>query len=251
MEIWGGTQAADAGLSVPGMEGWVACRPFRGDAGGGDIHYVSLCGHGMLSRFLVADVSGHGQAVSALAEQLRGLMARYVDIPDQTDFVKNLNDGFADLAEDGKFATAVVASYLSWEHRLDICNAGHPHPLWYSAADDHWHRLHDETAVSHDVIRNLPLGVLEQSHYEQFTVSLGKGDLVVVYTDSLIEATSPQGAALKESGLLEMARHVGIDGGPRKFCHGLLAKVLDYADRGRLNDDMTFLALYHTGQEPG
>lgn len=251
MEIWGGTQRCDTGISVPGMDGWVASQPFQGDAAGGDIHYVSLCGHGMLSRFLVADVSGHGRRVSGLADQLRGLMAKYVDTPEQTDFVKNLNDGFSALGQDGKFATAVVASYLSWERRLDLCNAGHPHPLWYSAADDHWHLLHHETAHTHDVIRNLPLGVLVETDYEQFTVDLGSGDLVVIYTDSLVEAQTPDGSALGETGLLELARSVGARE-PGDLCGKLRAGVLDRCDVRFLNDDMTILALRHTGENlPG
>jgi len=249
MEIWGGTETADAGLSVPGMDGWVTSRPFQGDAAGGDIHYVSLCGHGMLSRFLVADVSGHGQVVASLAAELRGLMAQYVNTPDQTEFVSNLNQEFATLAEGGKFATAVVTSYYSWERQLVLCNAGHPHPLWYSAADDHWHPLHHETAHTHEVIRNLPLGVLAQTNYEQFAVGLGRGDLVVIYTDSLVEAEAPGRAVLGESGLLELARSIGARA-PGELCRGLLAGVCEHA-AGRLpNDDVTILTLRHTGAEP-
>jgi len=130
MEVWGGTHAIDTVLSIPGVQTQVISQPYRGEANGGDIHYVSLCGHGMLSRFLVADVSGHGQVVSELAGELRGLMARYVQTLDQTELVCHLNDEFAVLSQDGSFATAVVATYFTQDRCLTLCNAGHPYPLW-------------------------------------------------------------------------------------------------------------------------
>jgi hypothetical protein len=35
-------------------------------ASGGDVHYVSVCPNGLVSRIALADVSGHGQAVVLL-----------------------------------------------------------------------------------------------------------------------------------------------------------------------------------------
>ena len=39
-----------------------------------DIYYTSLCGKGMLSRFVVTDVSSHGASVGEPAKKLRDLM---------------------------------------------------------------------------------------------------------------------------------------------------------------------------------
>ena len=68
MEIWGGSQAADTAVSTPGLDIHVRSQPYGGAASGGDVHYVSLCGGGVITRLIVADLSGHG---AALAEQLR------------------------------------------------------------------------------------------------------------------------------------------------------------------------------------
>ena len=58
-EVWGGFETVDRPLQMPGLDGCVYSRPFRGGAGG-DVHYVSSCGAGVYSRLLLADVSGHG-----------------------------------------------------------------------------------------------------------------------------------------------------------------------------------------------
>ena len=61
MEIWGGNPAVESAVSTPGLDVWVYSRPHRGGGHGGDVHYVSLCGGGVITRMIVADVSGHGQ----------------------------------------------------------------------------------------------------------------------------------------------------------------------------------------------
>lgn len=83
MEIWGGNQAMDAAIAVPGLDVWVYSRPYAGAAGGGDIYYVSQCIAGNLARVALADVSGHGSTVDELAHELRSLMRRNINTPDR------------------------------------------------------------------------------------------------------------------------------------------------------------------------
>src|SRR5262245_26580361 len=124
MEVWGGNQAVDNGVIMPGLDAWVFRQPFEGDDAGGDIHYVSSCATGRVTRILVADVSGHGQQVAKVAGSLRTLMRRYVNYIDQSRLVRGLNTEFSGLAGVGSFATAVVATYFSPTEQLVISNAG-------------------------------------------------------------------------------------------------------------------------------
>ena len=71
LEVWGGNQAVDNGVVMPGLDAWVFSRPYGGDSSGGDIHYVSSCSTGRIARLLVADVSGHGEAAAGTARELR------------------------------------------------------------------------------------------------------------------------------------------------------------------------------------
>ncbi len=91
LEVWGGNEAVDQGVVVPGLDAWLYSRPFEGHSAGGDLHYVSSCAAGLVTRVLVADVSGHGEMVSDMARKLRELMRRYVNYIDQTRLVQSLN----------------------------------------------------------------------------------------------------------------------------------------------------------------
>src|SRR5256885_2629859 len=112
LEVWGGNQPADAGVAMAGLDAWVYCKPYHDAAGGGDVYYVSSCATGRITRLLVADVSGHGDAVSDIAADLRGLMRRYVNYLDQTRFVRALNAEFQQTIQYGKFATAIAMTFF-------------------------------------------------------------------------------------------------------------------------------------------
>jgi sigma-B regulation protein RsbU (phosphoserine phosphatase) len=91
---------------------------------------------------------------------------------------------------------------------------------------------------------NLPLGVDDESPYEQFAIPLGRGDLVVVYTDALTEASDPAGQMLGEPGLLAVAR--GLDpGDPLLFGPALLEGVARHRAGRSADDDVTVLVLHH------
>src|SRR6187549_518457 len=94
MEVWGGNQAVDSGVVMAGLDAWVYCKPYRNAEGGGDVYYVSSCATGRINRLLVADVSGHGEKVRAVAVQLRDLMRRFVNYIDQSKFVLSMNSRF-------------------------------------------------------------------------------------------------------------------------------------------------------------
>lgn len=256
MEIWGGSEAADSRVSVPGVDAHVVCRPHRGDAAGGDIHYVSNCMAGTISRFVLADVSGHGASASELALSLRRLMRKHINTPDQARFARALNEEFSGLTDEGRFATAVLATYFAPTDHLIVCNAGHPRALWWRAYDEQWELLDSsstgassEPSASDLGISNLPLGILDPTIYEQFAVWLARGDAVIFYSDALIESADSAGRPLGEGGLLDIARTLD-PGDPAGLAERLLDAV-ELRHGGRLSDDdVTVLVLHHNGADP-
>ncbi len=244
MEIWGGSHAADAALTTPGLDLWVYSLPHEQAADGGDVHYVSLCGGGVITRLILADVSGQGASVAQLARSLRDLMRRNINRKSQARLVKALNRQFTALAELRRFATACVATYLTAGDRLTVCNAGHPRPLWYLAAAGQWSVLDGPCDDGAAGLANLPLGIDKTTCFAEISVQLGKGDLVLFYTDALTEATDPAGRPLGEEGLLALVR--GLDAGDPAEAAGALIARLDAHRGGKPpDDDLTFLLLHH------
>jgi len=249
LEIWGGNRAIDSGVSVPGIDGWVLSRPVDGSDVGGDVHYVSLCGGHRLARFAVADISGHGPQADHVAATLRTLVRKHIGKLDQTRFLQALNGEFTSLAESGTYATAVLASYYAPIDHLVVCNAGHPKPLWYHAAAGTWEYLEEKSPKCVSNLANLPLGIVHLTQYHQFAVPLEKDDIVLIYTDALLDARRPLGRALGEEGLLGIVHENGV-GDPAAFCHSVLDAVIAHQGGVALEDDVTMMLLHHNASEP-
>jgi phosphoserine phosphatase RsbU/P len=245
MEIRGGNRAIEEAFETPGLEAWLFSSPFDGSDRGGDLHYVSLCGGGVITRLVVADVSGHGASAAEFSDVLRALMHKNINTKSQTRLVKALNRQFGETTQLLRFATAVVATYLATRQTLTLCNSGHPRPLWHQASAGRWTFLDHEGAEA----ENLPLGLADESAYDQFTVTLGRGDLILIYSDALIEAADPSGRMIGESGLLDLAR--GLDAS-KPDC--VASSILEAVCRQRVgrpaDDDVTLLTLFHKGGGP-
>jgi phosphoserine phosphatase RsbU/P len=249
MEIWGGNRAVEEKISTPGLDVFVFSEPYHSHTQGGDVHYVSLCGGGIITRFIIADVSGHGEGVAGFSDALRTLMRRNINSKSQKRLVKALNRQFTELAQLQRFATAVVATYLATTDRLSVCNAAHPRPIWYQATSGTWSILTHEAVEAVQSAMNLPLGIDEDSTYDQFTVQLGPGDFVVFYTDALTEAMDSSGAMLGEEGLLNVARSLDLSQ-PVGFGPALLQRIKDYRAGVAADDDVTLLVLHHNAGPP-
>ncbi len=260
MDIWGGNRSVNSRVSIAGLDAWVYSRPFQNQPDGGDIHFLSNCASGRITRLLLADVSGHGGTVSQTADMLRSLMARYINYLDQKRFISDMNRQFATLSETGEFATAIVATFFSPNRELALCNAGHPSPLLYRARNRCWsyiepHRHADyrpglrPSNRSQQVISNLPLGILELAEYDLFSVPLEVDDLLLCYTDALPESRGSHGRLLGRNGLLEVINQLG-DLEPHRFIDDLIETVKTLHPDNLEQDDVTLLLLRATGEKP-
>lgn len=252
LEVWGGSSAADHAASVPGLDIAVHSHPVEGEAGG-DLYLISSCSSGLIARTLIADVSGHGSSVSDLSQQLRRAMHKSINTPDQSRIAQALNRAFETIGDDGQFATALLMTYFAPGSLLVFVNAGHPPPLIKRDGTETWVpvRVEDETAITADSkgvrmgIRNLPLGVIRDTQYEQFAIRVSPGDRVVCYTDAFSEAKL-DGSMLGVDGLAEILG--GID---TETSHDLTERVLDeFEHRGIefADDDHTIMSLRITGE---
>ena len=247
MEVWGGSQLTAQGVEFGGLDAWVYSKPHAEAQHGGDVYYASSCATGRITRLLLADVSGHGNAVAETAMSLRALMRRFVNRLDQTEFVSLLNRQFAELSQDGTYATAVVTTFFAPSSRLTVCNAGHPRPLFYSAKRHQWSLLRQTT--SRATLANTPLGMMALAEYEQFDVELELGDCLLCYTDALIESNDATGEMLGEDGLLKILRtlfeteriNVSETGGPQRLADQLLKTIGALHPENLMDDDVTVL----------
>lgn len=232
-------------ISVAGIEARILADPLQASSGG-DVYSIAINASGSRSRFLLADVAGHGESAQPLARQLCDLIARLAEITDCVQLSRALNRAFARTTADHEFATALVATYSRHSHLLSVCNAGHPRPLLYRARLDDWQLLGQRVRGRRP--RNLPFGILAESEYTATSVRLDRGDLVLLYTDALSDAQAPTGRELGEEGMLDIVHSLG-----RPRMSRLPRELIGAVDRyrgGEPRDDQTVMLLHRSSWTP-
>jgi sigma-B regulation protein RsbU (phosphoserine phosphatase) len=241
-EVWGGNEPVDRGVVMQGLDAFVCSRPYDGADEGGDIHYVSSCASGRITRILLADVSGHGIEVAQVARRLRSLMRRFVNYVDQSKLTGLINQEFARLSSGGHFATAIVATCWGPTREVAVTNAGHPPPLLYLSREGAWSAVADGERLEGTGPSDLPLGVLDDTAYGRAKFRMNEGDVLVMYTDALIEAKRPDGTLLGVQGLLDVIGKMDASK-PERLAADLIGAVVATTSYQALDDDATVMVL--------
>jgi serine phosphatase RsbU (regulator of sigma subunit) len=251
MEVWGGNRGTDKSFEMPGLKTWVFSRPYLEAKSGGDVYYVSSCASGRITRVLLADVMGHGSLAADTARGLRDLMRENINMIQQTSLVRALNQRFSNVARQGGFATALVGTFFAPQRSLAICNAGHPLPLVYRAAESQWLPLLPRRGDASTLV-DMPLGILDEVEYLMTETRLDVGDLVLGFSDALTESRDREGKLLGGEGILRLVQQVDASK-PEALIPSLLEAILREAPENRedsenlSHDDLTVVLMQVTG----
>ena len=248
MEVWGGNHCVERSIQTAGLDIWVYSRPYGQAVGGGDVHYLSSCASGRITRMLLADVSGHGEVVSQLAMGLRDLMRRNINYVKQARFVRTMNKQFTEYAEKGCFATALVSTFFAPTKTFTLCSAGHHAPLLFDESTSQWSELKGEAGESH-VATDIPLGIVGDACYSQLAIKLQAGDMVLSYSDAIIESTDEDGRQLGEAGILKLVRELDLQE-PDQVIPAIVESITALAGNNLEQDDATILLCRATGSGP-
>jgi serine phosphatase RsbU (regulator of sigma subunit) len=250
MEIWGGNTSVETPVALPGLAGWVHSKPVEPAIEGGDVYYLSVCSAGLLSRIVLADVAGHGQAVGGSAVILRDLLRHHVNAFDQSELMRGINDAFGSGFEgEVQYATAAVLGYYCETRQLIFANAGHPPVLWYREAERRWEWLHEETPHAETSVEGLPLGLIAGTDYRQTAVRLGIGDLILIYTDGVTESVDEASKELGYEGLLDLIQSLPVCR-PAEIGPTLLAALQRFRGAAKPFDDLSIIVLQQSDSIP-
>ena len=236
-EIWGGNRAAATPVQLPGIRGWLHAQPCESLAGG-DLHYLSVCGSGMLSRLCVADVAGHGAAVAATSDVMHRHLRRCVNRTDQRRVLSELNQLLVGEGQT-EMATTAMVSYFPPTRRLTYSYAGHEAAWYYEAQTDRWEQLETTSRGMMD----LPLAVDAETGFSQAKRRVAYGDRLLLFTDGLLEAPNSRGELFGQERLrnvLELHRHRGCEELIDELNRALARHT---AGTLRKHDDLTLLAV--------
>ncbi|WP_418960196.1 PP2C family protein-serine/threonine phosphatase [Streptomyces tritici] len=204
---------------------------------GGDFYEVVDTPYGV--RLLIGDVRGKGlPAVGAAAAIVNAFREAAYGEADLAEVARRLDASSARynaaFPPDGpmeRFATALVAEIPHGGGRIDILNCGHPPPLLLNGGT--LRALEPSTPSP-----LLSLAELIGEHYSVDTFAFSPGDLLLVYTDGIIEARGRDGEFFSLAAW--MRRQPSTP--PRDLLSALHRDLLRYS-RGRLDDDIAALAV--------
>jgi sigma-B regulation protein RsbU (phosphoserine phosphatase) len=241
-ETWAGNDRAASVIELPGLVVWVHSIPAGTGEAGGDVHYVSLCPSCIVSRIALADVSGHGDAVVSLGEKLRELMQQYLRALEQVGLMQDLNQAVQQELDNVHYATMVAVGWHGRRGLLVLTNAGHPPPFWFRAGRDEWSWLETHGLADRARPAGVPLGLLPDIKYDRTIIKPQIGDLMVLYTDGVSEATNPAGEELGRDGFMNLAR--GVEpGSAETFGTRLASAVHDFRAGAEPADDETIIVI--------
>jgi phosphoserine phosphatase RsbU/P len=245
-EVWGGNNIADEVVKLPGLVGLIHSKPAGLATTGGDVYYLSVCDRSVLSRVVLADVAGHGEAVAATALRLRTLLKKYINTFEQSALMREVNEAFRSENESlTQYATAAVLSYDCWTGELIFASAGHPPTLWYHANQKTWDWLHERTPHGVKTFEGLPLGLFQGTEYQQTRVRLAEGDLLILYTDGITECANETAQELGYQGLLKLLRGLPVEPSIAT-ASALVAAVEEFRGPTPCLDDQSVIVLQRT-----
>lgn len=237
-EMWGGNVSIDCPVEMPGLRGYLFSKACDGGRGG-DLHSLTTCGSGLLSRMMIADVVGHGEAVTAVSAMVGRTMKRYMNWPDQRSVLRRLN---RDLAAVGMKAltTAAVMSYYPPRRWLSLSYAGH-HPAWYYRhREKKWRLLNIIRTQPEQPLEDLPLAAEQDTVYSKHSLRVNLGDRLLLVTDGLLEAPDANEKMFGTAGV-ESLLNQSIDAPAEQIARELREAVKSHSGCNALrHDDVTF-----------
>jgi sigma-B regulation protein RsbU (phosphoserine phosphatase) len=219
---------------VPGGDIAFATRPQNSVAGDYyDAFYpCATPAEGGKLMLVIADVVGKSVPAALLMATLQASLRTVAgDDAPLAELVARLNRYASAHSLDGlRFTTAVLGQYDPGSRRLEYVNAGHNVPILRHA---------DATMEKLDV-GGLPLGIFSAAAYNTAFVDLHPGDVLIFYTDGVVEAFNQAGEEYGNDRWLAAIR--ALPNGTAQEQLAYLMKGVDaFVGLTRQSDDITYM----------
>jgi len=182
--------------------------------------------------FGLGDVSGKGSAAALYGAVaigiLRSLAPRKL-LPGE--LLAELNRLICERRIEGRFMTFCFATWRKPTRKLRVASAGQTQPFLYRGGRCEQLKL-----------TGFPFGIYDDVTYEEWSMILDPGDIIVFHSDGLSEAPDPDGNLF---GVQRLARlietHAALKSG--ELADRLLAEVQEFTRGGAVTDDRTLVVM--------
>ncbi len=231
--VWGGNELALETFTMPGLDGYLLSVPCADRHAGGDIYHVTVCNHGVFSKFLLIDVAGHDNSAARISSRLKQPLAKLMAELGNGAILEELNGNILATESSGSFATAAAATYNHWDRSLTYAYAGHPYIL--IRRDGVWQTLPE-------CCSGPPIGILKDIRYFENEILLNGKDWLFLFSDAVFEIKRDNGVRLGFDGLIELLNSIEqttID----SFYQALIDVLVTLNGNKQFADDLTLFLL--------
>lgn len=233
LEVATQIQAGFFPQSIPEIAGYeVAGCSIPAKDVGGDYYDIIIQPEHQQCGFVVADVTGKGVPASLLMATMRAsLRANIQNNP--TDLVTAMQHVNQDIFRDSpsdKFITSVYLTLHYEQHWVEYVNSGHNPP----------YLVKDQISTLDE--SGLMLGIMDPIDFPSARVTMETGDVLVLFSDGVTEATNPAGELYSEERFeqwLIQHRKLNVE----QLKEALLNEIKLFADGAEQSDDITFILL--------
>jgi serine phosphatase RsbU (regulator of sigma subunit) len=215
---------------IPGVEIAGLMTPSK-ELGGDYYDYLELP-QGDLA-LVIADVSGKGASAALFAPSIEVALRMDAHSPlPSNEVITNLNRVLYDLTEQTRYVTLFYAKLGVARRTLEYTNAGHFPPVIVRAREPEiW-----LTAGGP------PVGLLPEASYQMATAALTPGDVLILYTDGVIEAENDKGEMYSVERLVSVVR-ANREKTAQELVQLIQSSVFAFAGTEELRDDLTLVVL--------
>ncbi len=180
---------------------------------------------------VVGDASGKGLAAALMIANVQSSLrtAALFTGDDLAALLKAVNQQAYSSSLEDRYATLFYGVFDNAKRTLRYINAGHNPPAV----------LRRDGSVEWLETSGAPVGMLPDSIYEEKIVGLEAGDLVIAYTDGVVETTDQNGEEWGVQGLLRAAAYGAQGSRNAGDLVNLMLDSMDDFSQGHQTDDAT------------
>lgn len=183
----------------------------------------------------VGDVSGKGLPASLMMTQLSTFLRSTADrkVSDWSELAHRLNRRMNEVREGNRFATLFAGSLNPANGVLRYINAGHNPPILVS---------HCGGQVQELAPTGTMVGLFPGASFTEGQAQLQPGDVLLLFTDGLVDAENTQGEELGTDALIQITRHT-IQRDSDDIFEAILTAAFKHMEGSGFRDDVTLVVI--------
>src|ERR1700680_898823 len=180
----------------------------------------------------LGDVSGKGSAAALYGAVATGILRSLSPHKLQpAELLRQLNQLVSDRRVEGRYMTICFATWQKGRHMLRLANAGQTQPL-----------LWKDGRVEQLKLEGFPIGIFDDATYEECSVKLTSGDVLLFFSDGLTEAANREGKFFGTGRIKDLlAANANLNSS--ELADRMLEEVQQYTEGGAITDDRTLVVM--------